>query len=346
MSMEEINLDDLFEEEKESTSKSKSNNKLVKKSEKEKHDEKKKNKKAQKHAASAFKGIMLKSVLPAFVVGGICFVAGAVMFTDNSAELTKKVQAAKTVKSSNEALEKADAVRDAQLTTLKKQLSELTSLNKDTHQQELTEAGKDKNNLSFVSDVNAAVTHGLDEFFTKLIAVNPNATEEELKNVRSEMTSYFTSEAATSKMYSLLTGPASSKELNDKTIKIGSVTVTLASSTGSDSRRYLVIVPFAALGQKKVFNAYYIVQTDSSYKISDIKYAGYSDSVYTKVAHQLYKTEDEVNKEIVAPEPAEKNPAPKSETPASSAPAASSTQSSSGTQSSTNASSSSTSSSN
>ena len=35
MSMEEINLDDLFEEEKATTSKSKPNNKLVKKSEKE-----------------------------------------------------------------------------------------------------------------------------------------------------------------------------------------------------------------------------------------------------------------------------------------------------------------------
>ena len=318
MSMEEINLDDLFEEEKATTSKSKSNNKLVKKSEKEKHDEKKKNKKMQKQVTSTFKNIMLKSVLPAAVAGGVCFIAGAIMFTDNSAEITKKVQVAKTVKSSNEALEKADAVRDAQITTLKKQLSELTSLNKDTHQQELTEAGKDKNNLAFVSDVNAAVTHGLDEFFTKLIAVNPNATEEELKNVRSEMTSYFTSEAATSKMYSLLTGPASSKELNDKTIKIGSATVSLASSSNVDTRRYLVVVPFAALTQKKVYNAFYIVQTDSSYKISDIKYAGYSDSVYTKVAHQLYKTEDEVNKEIVAPEPAEKTQTPKSEAATSS----------------------------
>ena len=317
MSMEEINLDDLFEEEKATTSKSKSNNKLVKKSEKEKHDEKK-SKKMQKQVTSTFKNVMLKSVLPAAVAGGVCFIAGAIMFTDNSAEITKKVQVAKTVKSSNEALEKADAVRDAQITTLKKQLSELTSLNKDTHQQELTEAGKDKNNLAFVSDVNAAVTHGLDEFFTKLIAVNPNATEEELKNVRSEMTSYFTSEAATSKMYGLLTGPASSKELNDKTIKIGSVTVALASSTNVDTRRYLVVVPFAALTQKKVYNAFYIVQTDSSYKISDIKYAGYSDSVYTKVAHQLYKTEDEVNKEIVAPEPAEKTQAPKSEAATSS----------------------------
>lgn len=318
MSMEEIDLDDLFVEEKATTSKSKSNNRLVKKSEKEKHDEKKKSKKMQKQVTSTFKNVMLKSVLPAAVAGGVCFIAGAIMFTDNSAELTKKVQVAKTVKSSNEALEKADAVRDAQITTLKKQLSELTSLNKDTHQQELTEAGKDKNNLAFVSDVNAAVTHGLDEFFTKLIAVNPNATEEELKNVRSEMTSYFTSEAATSKMYGLLTGPASSKELNDKTIKIGSVTVALASSNNVDTRRYLVVVPFAALTQKKVYNAFYIVQTDSSYKISDIKYAGYSDSVYTKVAHQLYKTEDEVNKEIVAPEPAEKTQAPKPESTTSS----------------------------
>lgn len=331
MSMEEINLDDLFEEEKATTSKPKSTNKLVKKSEKEKHDEKKKSKKMQKQVTSTFKNVMLKSVLPAAVVGGVCFIAGAIMFTDNSAELTKKVQVAKTVKSSNEALEKADAVRDAQITTLKKQLSELTSLNKDTHQQELTEAGKDKNNLAFVSDVNAAVTHGLDEFFTKLIAVNPNATEEELKNVRSEMTSYFTSEAATSKMYGLLTGPASSKELNDKTIKIGSVTVSIASSTNVDTRRYLVVVPFAAMTQKKVFNAFYIVQTDSSYKISDIKYAGYSDSVYTKVAHQLYKTEDEVNKEIVAPEPAEKTQAPKSETATSSSHASQSQTSSSST---------------
>ena len=40
------------------------------------------------------------------------------------------------------------------------------------------------------------------------------------------------------------------------------------------------------------------------YKISDIKYAGYSDSVYTKVPHQLYKSEEDVDKEIVAPTPA------------------------------------------
>ena len=100
-----------------------------------------------------------------------------------------------------------------------------------------------------------------------------------------------------------MTGGSSAKELGEKTVKIGSPTVTLASSENSDSRRYLVVVPFAALNSEKIYNAFYVVQMTGDHKISDIKYAGYSDSIYTKVPHQLYKSEDEVNNNLKAPAP-------------------------------------------
>ena len=243
---------------------------------------------------------MLKSVLPSALTGLLCFLVGAVMFSsDNSS--TKKVMSAQTIKKSNKALEKADAVKDTQIESLKRQLSQLTTLDTDG-QKTLTADGKEPNNLAFVSDVNSAVTSNLEEFLTKVLAISPTANDSEIQTLRSDLSQYFTAEAGASTLYSFLTGGSSAKELGEKTVKIGSPTVTLASSENSDSRRYLVVVPFAALNSEKIYNAFYVVQMTKDYKISDIKYAGYSDSIYTKVPHQLYKSEEEVNN-LKAPTP-------------------------------------------
>ena len=118
----------------------------------------------------------------------------------------------------------------------------------------MTADGKEPNNLAFVSDVNSAVTSNLEEFFTKVLAISPTANDSEIQTLRSDLSQYFTAEASASTLYSFLTGGSSAKELGEKTVKIGSPTVTLASSESSDSRRYLVVVPFAALNSEKIYN--------------------------------------------------------------------------------------------
>lgn len=298
---EEINLNELFEEESKTIDKSseKKKNKLIAESEKEKHSKRKK-KKDKNSVAYKAKSIVLKSVVPSVATGLLCFVVGAVMFSSDDSS-TKKVMSAQTIKKTNKALEKADAVKDTQIESLKRQLAQLTTLDTDG-QKTLTADGKEPNNLAFVSDVNSAVTSNLEEFFTKVLAISPTANDSEIQTLRSDLSQYFTAEASASTLYSFLTGGSSAKELGEKTVKIGSPTVTLASSESSDSRRYLVVAPFAALNSEKIYNAFYVVQMTGDYKISDVKYAGYSDSIYTKVPHQLYKSEEEVNN-IKAPAP-------------------------------------------
>lgn len=298
---DQLNLEDLFSEESKTVDKSSKKNKLISESEKEKHAKKKK-KKDKNSLGNRVKSVALKSVLPAVGTGLVCFVVGGLVFSSGDTA-TKKVMTSQTIKSSNKALERADAVKDTQIETLKKQLATLTTIDTDG-QRILTDNGKNPNNLAFVTDVNSAVTKNLDEFFTKVVAISPTANDSEIQTLRSDLSQYFTAEASASTLYSFLTGGSSAKELGEKTVKIGSPTVTLASSENENTRRYLVIVPFAAISSEKIYNAFYIVQMTKDYKISDVKYAGYSDSVYTKVPHQLYKSEEDVDKEIVAPTPA------------------------------------------
>lgn len=298
---DQLNLEDLFSEESKTVDKSSKKNKLVSESEKEKHAKKKK-KKDKNSLGNRVKSVALKSVLPAVGTGLVCFVIGGLVFSSGDTA-TKKVMTSQTIKSSNKALERSDAVKDTQIETLKKQLAALTTIDTDG-QRILTDNGKNPNNLAFVTDVNSAVTKNLDEFFTKVVAISPTANDSEIQTLRSDLSQYFTAEASASTLYSFLTGGSSAKELGEKTVKIGSPTVTLASSENENTRRYLVIVPFAAISSEKIYNSFYIVQMTKDYKISDIKYAGYSDSVYTKVPHQLYKSEEDVDKEIVAPTPA------------------------------------------
>ena len=141
---EEINLNELFEEESKTIDRSseKKKNKLIAESEKEKHSKRKK-KKDKNSIAYKAKSIMLKSVLPSALTGLLCFVVGAVMFSSDDSS-TKKVMSAQTIKKSNKALEKADAVKDTQIESLKRQLSQLTTLDTEG-QKTLTADGKEPN---------------------------------------------------------------------------------------------------------------------------------------------------------------------------------------------------------
>lgn len=296
----EINLDELFEKESKSiddSARSKQSTKLVKQSEKSKNSKKKKKKKDKNSAGEKVKRVMLKTVLPSVATGVFCFIVGALLFSKEDVA-TQKVMTAQTIKSTNSALENADSVKDTQIESLKRQLAELTKV--EGAQNILTDNGKNPNNLAFTTDVNSAAIKGLDDFFTKLLAVSPTANDKEIQTIRSDLSSYFTSEAGVSKLYTLLTGGSAAKELGQKTIKVASTTVTLATSESENSRKYLVIVPFATTSGDKIYNALYVVEEDKDHKISDIKYAGYSDGAYTKIAHQLFKSEEQVNKELKA----------------------------------------------
>lgn len=297
----EINLDELFEKESKSiddSARSKQSTKLVKQSEKSKNSKKKKKKKDKNSAGEKVKRVMLKTVLPSVATGAFCFIVGALLFSKEDVA-TQKVMTAQTIKSTNSALENANSVKDTQIESLKRQLAELTKV--EGAQNILTDNGKNPNNLAFTTDVNSAAIKGLDDFFTKLLAVSPTANDKEIQTIRSDLTSYFTSEAGVSKLYTLLTGGSAAKELGQKTIKVASATVTLATSESENSRKYLVIVPFATTSGDKIYNALYVVEEDKDHKISDIKYAGYSEGAYTKIAHQLFKSEEQVNKEVKAP---------------------------------------------
>lgn len=296
----EINLDELFEKESKSiddSARSKQSTKLVKQSEKSKNSKKKKKKKDKNSAGEKVKRVMLKTVLPSVATGVFCFIVGALLFSKEDVA-TQKVMTAQTIKSTNSALENANSVKDTQIESLKRQLAELTKV--EGAQNILTDNGKNPNNLAFTTDVNSAAIKGLDDFFTKLLAVSPTANDKEIQTIRSDLSSYFTSEAGVSKLYTLLTGGSAAKELGQKTIKVASTTVTLATSESENSRKYLVIVPFATTSGDKIYNALYVVEEDKDHKISDIKYAGYSDGAYTKIAHQLFKSEEQVNKELKA----------------------------------------------
>ena len=295
----EINLDELFEKESKSiddSARSKQNTKLVKQSEKSKNSKKKK--KDKNSTGEKVKRLMLKTVLPSVATGAFCFFVGALLFSKEDVA-TQKVMTAQTIKSTNSALENANSVKDTQIESLKRQLAELMKV--EGAQSILTDNGKNPNNLAFTTDVNSAAIKGLDDFFTKLLAVSPTANDQEIQSIRSDLSSYFTSEAGVSKLYTLLTGGSAAKELSQKTIKVASTTVTLATSESENSRKYLVIVPFATTSGDKIYNALYIVEEDKDHKISDIKYAGYSEGAYTKIAHQLFKSEEQVNKEVNAP---------------------------------------------
>lgn len=292
----EINLDELFAKESETIDDSarSKQNKLIKTSDKSKQSNVKK-KKDKNSASEKAKRVILHSVIPSVVTGALCFFVGGLIFSKDDTA-TEKVMTAQTIKSSNPALENANSVKDTQIESLKRQLAELTKI--EGSQQILTANGKDPNNLAFSIDVNSAAIKGLDDFFTKVLAISPTANDQEIQSLRTDLASYFTSEASVSKLYTFLSNASAAKELGQKTIKIASPTVTLASSESQNSRRYFVIVPFATSSSDKIYNAFYLVEEDKDYKISDIKYAGYSDSAYSKVAHQLFKSEDQVNTEL------------------------------------------------
>lgn len=297
----EINLDELFEKESEmidDSAKSKQTSKLVKKSDNLKGQKKKKKKHDKNSTGAKVKRVMLRTVAPSLATGLVCFTVGALLFSKEDTA-TQKVMTAQTIKSSNSALENANSVKDTQIESLKRQLAELSKA--EGSQNILTDNGKNPNNLAFTTDVNSAAIKGLDDFFTKLMAISPTANDQEIQSIRSDLSSYFTSEAGVSRLYTLLTGGSAAKELGQKTIKVASTTVTLATSESENSRKYLVIVPFATASGDKIYNAFYVVEEDKDHKISDVKYAGYSDSAYSKVAHQLFKTEDQVKNEIKAP---------------------------------------------
>lgn len=297
----EINLDELFEKESEmidDSAKSKQTSKLVKKSDNLKGQKKKKKKHDKNSTGAKVKRVMLRTVAPSLATGLVCFTVGALLFSKEDTA-TQKVMTAQTIKSSNSALENANSVKDTQIESLKRQLAELSKA--EGSQNILTDNGKNPNNLAFTTDVNSAAIKGLDDFFTKLMAISPTANDQEIQSIRSDLSPYFTSEAGVSRLYTLLTGGSAAKELGQKTIKVASTTVTLATSESENSRKYLVIVPFATASGDKIYNAFYVVEEDKDHKISDIKYAGYSDSTYSKVAHQLFKTEDQVKNEIKAP---------------------------------------------
>lgn len=282
-------LDDIFgteKEEIEESSKKEKSNKLVGKSETDK--QLKKSKKKKDSFGYKAKSIVLKSVLPAVGTGVICFVLGGLIFSKGD-DVSQKVQQAQTIKSSSTVLENVNSVKDLQIETLKKQLANLTTMDKEGNQI-LSTNGQNANHLAFTRDVNAAASGAVDEFFSKLIAVNPTANESEIQAIQPDLAKYMTSSSATSELYSTLTGGSAAKELGKKTTKISSATVTLARSDDDNQRTYLVSVPISTPSDEQFYNAFYIVQMNKDYKIEFARYVGYSGGPYALKLNELYKT--------------------------------------------------------
>lgn len=284
---EELDLNSLFQSESKEvdSSKSEKNNKLIGKSAADKL--KKKSKKRKDSFGYKAKSVIVKSILPAVGAGLICFVLGGLIFSKTD-DVSQKVQQAQTIKSSSTVLEDLDGIKNVQIETLKKELANLTTIDKDGNSV-LTQNGQNANNLAFTRDVNAAVSGGIDEFFTKLIAINPTANDSEIQAIQPDLTKYMTKSSASSELYSTLTGGSAAKELGKKTTKISSATVTLARSDSETQRVYLVAVPISTPSDEQFYNAFYIVQTDSEYKIEFAKYVGYSGGPYSAKLNELYK---------------------------------------------------------
>lgn len=292
---EELDLDELFAKETkeiDSSQKEKSN-KLVGTSEADKR--KKKSKKKKDSFGYKAKSVALKTVLPSVLVGAMSFGVGALMFSKTD-DVSKKVQQAQTIKSSSSVLEDLNTVKDVQIESLKRQLANLTTIDKEGNQI-LSPNGLNANNLAFTRDVNSAVSGGIDEFFTKLIGISPTANESEIQAIQPDLTKYMTNASASSELYSTLTGGSAAKELGKKTTKVSSATVTLARSDDENQRVYLVAIPIATPEDEKFYNAFYIVQTNKEYKIEFAKYVGYSGGAYTAKLNELYKPAKDIKKD-------------------------------------------------
>lgn len=291
MPNEQIDIEELFKKDVEEIDTSrKVSNKLVESA--SDSDKKKKSKKNKDGVAYKAKSILLKSVLPSVGTGLVCFVLGGLVFSSGDSA-SQRVQQAQTIKSSSTVLENLNSLKDSQIESLKKQLAEMTTTDQSGNQL-LTQNGQNVNNLAFTKDVNSAVSAGIDEFFTKLISISPTASESEIQSIQPDLTKYMTESSASSELYSTLTGASAAKELGKKTTKISSATVTLARSDNENNRVYLVAVPISTPSDEKIYNAFYIVQTNNEYKIEFAKYAGYSGGSYSIKLHELFKSSEEI----------------------------------------------------
>lgn len=200
------------------------------------------------------------ATLAVLLVGGVGYVAGA----SSSSNQADKPEIADSVEGSYGILEDVESMKDAQIRSLRSDLSSI----KDEQADKIS-----ADEVTAIERMNMDTADTLDPFFDSVLRISRNATAGEITSHQNKLSEYMTDSASTSVLYEFLSGKTPARELGEDTRKSGSTMTFWVSTTPGGSLTYLAVVPFVA--ESGTAKATYTVTVDSNKgKIDNINYNG------------------------------------------------------------------------
>lgn len=272
MSKESFDLDALEEMENEFVDLSESERQVKTKKKKEEAEKKKQNKRSVSN-------ILLTSVLPTVVAGGLCFFAGSLLTPTQSSSVTT----IKQIKNESSLSSRVNSIKDSELLALQSQLKTVTQSFEDSSMG-TTEIVI--NNL--ISDDSVLI----EQFMTELL--NDDGSDNR-SNLRARLQTFFLDESSettdASKLKQkdeatvqketnfeeVLNSTSLARALSTSTSKAGLSFVSIMSGTPHSTRLYQVVSPIATK-DGQIHNVIYFVKTDGR-KIVSSSYGGKIDGL-------------------------------------------------------------------
>ena len=200
------------------------------------------------------------ATLAVLLIGGMGYVVGA----SSSSNKADKPEIADSVEGSYGILEDVESMKDAQIRSLRSDLSSIKEDNSDR----LT-----ADEVTAIERMNMDTANTLDPFFDSVLRISRNATAGEITSHQNKLSEYMTDSASTSVLYEFLSGKTPARDLGEDTRKSGSTMTFWVSTTPGGSLTYLAVVPFVA--ESGTAKATYTVTVDSNKgKIDNINYNG------------------------------------------------------------------------
>lgn len=200
------------------------------------------------------------AALATLLVGGVGYMAGASSASSN----TDKPAIADSVEGSYGLLEDVESMKDAQIRSLR---SDLSSIN-DKQSDRLS-----ADEVTAIERMNMDTANTLDPFFDSVLRISRNATSGEISSHQNKLSEYMTDSASTSVLYEFLSGKTPARDLGEDTRKSGSTMTFWVSTTPGGSITYFAVVPFVA--ESGTAKATYTVTVNSdNRKIDNITYNG------------------------------------------------------------------------
>lgn len=200
------------------------------------------------------------AALSVLLVGGVGYVAGA----SSSSNKADKPEIADSVEGSYGILEDVESIKDAQIRSLRSDLSSI----KDEQADKIS-----ADEVTAIERMNMDTANTLDPFFDSVLRISRNATAGEITSHQNKLSEYMTDSASTSVLYEFLSGKTPARDLGEDTRKSGSTMTFWVSTTPGGSLTYLAVVPFVA--ESGTAKATYTVTVDSNKgKIDNINYNG------------------------------------------------------------------------